>query len=114
MSIEMLIYLIGALDGISAFLGIVGIAFGMGALLAAMLWSVDENKEAKPWIARCLILGALTFMVFVAVPSSKTATLMAAASIGKDAIASETGQKLKKVLDAKLDSLVSEIEKKAK
>lgn len=115
MSIEMMIYLIGSLDSIN-----MALAAGAFASFAAALFFlmhadyIDDKFQPFKKAKQLGVVSALFLIVLTAMPSSQTATMMVAASLGKDAIASETGQKLKKVLDSKLDQLVAEVEKKAK
>lgn len=115
MSIEMMIYLIGLLDQVSALLGVMGCAALGFTIWAFVQYSgYEDTPEMLKQVKRGAAVAISCALLTTALPSGKTATLMVAASLGKDALASETGQKLKKVLDSKLDQLVAEVEKKGK
>ena len=109
MSIEVLIYLAGMLAQCSVLQGITGFAlFVVGSFRILNIYSDEDSaRKLNVWFKRLLVC----FLVLFLVPSQKTAYMMLGAHLGKEAIQSETAQKIQKIVSIKLDEYLKEIEK---
>lgn len=109
MSIEVIIYLIGVLDQCSALQGIIGFALCVVGSFYLFNIFTDEDRVRKlnVWFKRLIVC----FLVLLLVPSQKTAYMMLGAHLGKEAIQSETAQKIQKIVSIKLDEYLKELEK---
>lgn len=110
MSIEMMIYLANVIPGVGVLCFILAIiAIAIAVVISLIYW---DNGDETPVKVKHLLLIVLLTLVSIGVPSERTIWMMAGASVGKDLIASETGVKVQKLLNSKLDELISEGEKK--
>ena len=114
MSIEVLIYLIGVLDACTALPGItaivliiLGLLYILNILSNGEIIVEDNARKLKVWFKRFTVF----FLVLFLVPSPKTAYMMLGAHLGKEAIQSETAQKIQKIVSIKLDEYLKELEK---
>lgn len=115
MTIAFLIYAISILDNLHALAGVFlasVVAFLMLMGFMYMSASVDDEHEKQKtilmWVRRVVVGTAIGGMVMVFVPSSKTAWLMIGGYAAQSAFESETGEKLKAIVNAKLDEILAE------
>lgn len=114
MSIEVIIYLLGLLNPCAALQGITGLAlFVVGAFFllnivtGGEVLTEDSARKLNIWFKRLMVC----FLVLFLVPTQKTAYMMLGANLGKEAIQSETAQKIQKIVSIKLDEYLKELEK---
>ena len=114
MSIEVIIYLIGMLNEclkLKAIIGCALLALGLIYLINIFaqgeLLTGDIARKLNVWCKRLVVC----FLVLFLVPSQKTAYMMLGAHLGKEAIQSETAQKIQKIVSIKLDEYLKELEK---
>lgn len=113
--ITSLIYLASIADELNGALFLVGV-------VSSILWAIinfgiafyddDIPDSVKSKLSTTKWLGVIGVMGAVLVPSKDTIYLMAGAEIGKEVVQSETAQKVKVVLDKKLDEILSDGVKK--
>lgn len=106
MPIELIIYLAGISEGITIFLMLFGIMGGAVALFPAM-----ERGRMTPFGAVAALVGVLALLLAAAIPSERSIYMMAGAHMGKEVIQSETGKKVHKLLDKKLDEYLQTLER---
>lgn len=110
MSIELMIYLANILPNLGALFRVLSL-IGLVVLFVVTMYCALEGEKLKvKWYHIGIV--AMLALVGTIIPSERTIYMMAGASIGKDLIASETGVKVQKLLNSKLDELISQGEKK--
>jgi hypothetical protein len=102
------------LDACSVLPGIIGLVlFVVGAfcllniVTGGEVLTGDSARKLNVWFKRLTVC----FLVLILVPSPKTAYMMLGANLGKEAIQSETAQKIQKIVSIKLDEYLKELEK---
>lgn len=115
MSIEWFIYLLGMVDGIKEFL-IIFLIFSF-VIIASLILTVDMDferptpfsvifKKYSKFVYSIIVLAIITILI----PNSKTLTLIASVSYGKEVLQTEEFGKVKKILDLKLEEALKELE----
>lgn len=129
MDLTLLVYGISVLDKIQPVLGMI-IASTMIALIVSLgfrfigltieSWDgegtvkrkMQQREPLEKWIKRLFIILGITSMLAVAVPSEKTAYMMVGAyatqKIAENDKVQETGQKVLKLIEQKLDTYIDE------
>ena len=117
MNVTTIIYLTDVLGSVKALSGFLLVAFGLSSLLAWVMWmvSLDESdKEAHIAISRIAkivtSIAILFTLTFTLIPAKETMYLMAASEITQDIAkspeAKQITDKVLKVINGKLDSLI--------
>ena len=114
MSIELLIYLAGTANGLKISLFILSVIATFGFTMLFCFEKQNSYKEDKTdlhTIAWYLKLSIGTFIFNMLIPDSNTLYAIAGAHYGKEVVQTETAQRVKHLLDLKLDELLTEAEK---
>ena len=116
MSIELFFYLAGVVDALDSFVAIVAfISLGAIVIYTIILVCGDGMTSElffKSYNLKVFLVPAVFGIMAAIIPNEKTMYMIAASSIGRDLVQSETGKKVHTLVDAKLDELISEISKK--
>ena len=116
MSIEWFIYLLGIVDNIKEFFSIALLVsfITVFALFLTDLLSFENGsslqesyKKYSKFIYYIIVLAIFVLLI----PNSKTLTLIASVSYGKEVLQTEEFGKVKKILDLKLEEALKELEK---
>ncbi len=110
MSLEWILYLVGVLGALTFVLGASFCCLLVALIVSAMIffdcYESTATKVRRFW--RWSVPLAVTLLVaLVFLPSERTLAMIAGAHYGKEAVASETGQKVRKLLEQKLDELLA-------
>lgn len=107
MSIELLIYLAGIADGLKTALILIAIFLPIAALFFAL--ALEEWTRVSTVLS---IIAFIPLIVGVLIPPERTVYMMAGAHVGKELIQSETANKVKQLLEAKLDEEIGKLKDK--
>lgn len=110
--IELFIYLAGVSDRISPLLWVIGLVCSIGGGLGYIIALTEESDKGEFISKRVLFASLIALFINSLIPSANTLYTMAAAHYGKEAVQSEIGVKVKRILDLKIDEMLAEAEKK--
>lgn len=114
MSIELIIYFIGVIANLDKLFQIFGVACIIIVALATFAKFADTEEFIwSRWQTWFVSVGVMCFCLLTLIPSEKTMYMMAAAHFGKEAIASDMGQKVEKIISNKLDTFIDNTADKA-
>lgn len=112
MSLVMFIYLADLLPNITTFMVVTGL-FSLILSLFSFLFGLEyPGSKTSKYLNRALLYTVVAGLLVCVIPSKTTMYMMGAAVVGEDFIKSETGQKLKKLVESKIDQELEEISSK--
>lgn len=109
MSIEWFIYLAGVAESVnflSYFIGAFSCVCGPALYCASF---TDDNLKMRQTGKSMFIIGITLAIVFAFVPSGRTIYMIAGVHYGKEAMQTETAQKVAKLLNDKLDAEIAKL-----
>lgn len=117
MSAELFIYLAYVIDSIGHVLFLARcISFLIAIFFGLVGLNLDPNdKEHQKFIAigkKYAVITGILMLINSFLPTERTLYMIAGAHLGKEAIQSETAQKIQKIIDGKLDAYIKELESK--
>ena len=113
MSDMWLLYLLTRLDdvkGLAVVALVVLLVYMLCVALGAYLGDGFDEPKPIPW-RKVWLAGAIICTTLVAVPSDRQLAIIIGGSMAKDAAVSETGRKVMRLLEGKLDEELKELEK---
>lgn len=110
MELALFVYLAGVIGNIQGFIVAVAIILAMALLFMIIHLHIEDElvQLKKIYIVIPLVLGLLASTI----PSEKTMYLMLAGYTTQKVVQSETGDKVVKVINAKLDEYLEDMTKK--
>ncbi len=112
MTAAIFIYIAEVMNSLGALLGIIGIGgLIVSAIFTLLVYVEDDKYHGRNWT---LIAPVICLAVACFIPSSKTMYMMAGAVLGEQALESKVGQKLKEILETKLDQELAKINQEEK
>lgn len=109
MSIELFIYLAGVVDALAFWLVLLGTMAVAVTIWICFITYVEKGNLCAPDIKRMLIFSLIFIFAGVLVPPGRTLYMIAGAHYGKEAMQTETAQKVVKLLNAKLDEELAKL-----
>ena len=120
MELALLVWFAGSIDSFTTLLSVVGCGLSIGTIMVygikySTWWehegtTLEGNKPPFKFYVTVTSVGLFILALATILPSQKTVYLMAGAYMTQKVVQSETGDKVSKILNSKLDEYVKEIE----
>lgn len=114
MNIEFLIYLAGVVNRFALVLYFISFSSLIGFIIMFCFEKDNTFKTDKSDLKKIINgirISTIVFILTTLIPDSNTLYTMAGAHFGREAMQTETAQRVKHLLDLKLDELITEAEK---
>jgi hypothetical protein len=111
MSLEMLMYMAGVSENLQNLIAAVAVCAFIGGGLFAIVGMI-ENEDRFRKFGSIALIGALVGGAFgTLLPSKETLYSIAGVQLAKEGLNSQIGQKIKHLIESKIDNAINEVKK---